>query len=132
DRVIKMCLIHDLGEAVTGDVPAFWKTASNEREEESAVASLLATLPTEIGAELAALFAEMKAMETPEARLYKALDNIEALISHNEAPISTWLPREYEENLTYGEKNAAFSPWTQALREAVKQESIDKIKRESK
>ena len=132
DRVIKMCLVHDLGEALTGDVPAFLKTAQDEHEEERAIASLLSLLPTEMRAELTALFAEMSAMETAEARLYKALDNIEALVSHNEAPISTWLPREYQENLTYGDGNAAWSPWTQALREAVRRESIEKIDREGK
>ena len=29
DRVIRMCLIHDLGEAFTGDIPAFDKTAAD-------------------------------------------------------------------------------------------------------
>ena len=47
---------------------------------------------------MAALYAEMDALETDEARLYKALDKLEAVIQHNEAPISTWLPREYALN----------------------------------
>ncbi len=34
------------------------------------------------------------------AELYKALDKMEALIQHNEADISTWLPLEYELQLT--------------------------------
>ena len=25
EKVVKMCLIHDLGEAITGDMPAFLK-----------------------------------------------------------------------------------------------------------
>ena len=57
---------------------------------------------------------------------------IEALISHNEADISTWLPREYEENLTYGQKNSEWSDWTRELREVIKQDSIEKIRREGK
>lgn len=71
-------------------------------------------------------------MRTDEAKLYKSLDNIEALISHNEADISTWLPIEYEENLTYGQKNSEWSDWTKELREVIKQDSIKKIRRESK
>lgn len=66
-------------------------------------------------------------MRTDEAKLYKSLDNIEALISHNEANISTWLPGEYELNLTYGQKNSEWSDWTRELREVVKQDSIEKI-----
>lgn len=30
DKVIKMCIIHDLGEAFTGDIPTFDKTKENE------------------------------------------------------------------------------------------------------
>ena len=34
DRVIRMCLIHDLGEAFTGDIPAFVKTDADADTEE--------------------------------------------------------------------------------------------------
>ena len=78
-------------------------------------------------AEMAALYAEMDALETDEARLYKALDKLEAVIQHNEAPISTWLPREYALNLTYADENVAFSPYLTALREAVRDETKAKI-----
>ncbi len=132
NKVIKMCLIHDFGEALTGDIPAFLKTDENEKDEEIAVENLLALLPDNTKNELSELFEEMKSLNTDEAKLYKSLDNLEGLISHNEADISTWLPREYEENLTYGQKNTQWSEWTKQLREEVKQDSIDKINKESK
>ncbi len=127
NKVIKMCLIHDFGEAITGDIPAFLKTAQHEIEEDRAVSRLLSDLPTAQCDELQALFDEMNAKETPEAKLFKSLDNLEALISHNEADISTWLPREYEENLIYGQKNCEWSEWTRTLREELKKDSIKKI-----
>ena len=130
DKVIKMCLIHDFGEAITGDIPAFFKTEADEAEEDSAVASLLRMLPDGIADELTELFDEMNTMETTEARLYKALDNLEALVSHNEADISTWLPREYKDNLTYGEKNCEFSDWTKGLKAYIKSQAIEKMKNE--
>lgn len=129
NKVIKMCLIHDFGEALTGDVPAFWKTAQHEAEEDRAVEQLLSRLPTSLHEELTSLFAEMNAKQSPEAKLYKALDNMEAIISHNEAPLSTWLPREFEENLTYGEQNVAFSAWTKELKKELNQDSRRKIER---
>lgn len=132
NKVIKMCLIHDFGEALTGDIPAFLKTDENEKDEEIAVENLLALLPENTKNELSELFEEMKSLNTDEAKLYKSLDNLEGLISHNEADISTWLPREYEENLTYGQKNTQWSEWTKQLREEVKQDCIDKINKESK
>ena len=127
DKVIKMCLIHDLGEAVTGDIPAFEKTQEDEQNEETALLQLLSALPEDMQKEFIALFSEMNERKTPEAKLFKSLDNLEALISHNEADISTWLPKEYELNLVYGKENCEWSEWTRKLREQIKQDSIDKI-----
>ena len=80
-RVIRMCIIHDLGEAVTGDIPSFLKTDADERVEANAIAGLLAMLPEPQRETFRGLFAEMDAMETPEARCYKALDRLEAVNS---------------------------------------------------
>lgn len=127
DKVIRMCLLHDIGEAVTGDIPAFDKTAAHEDTEKQALEQLFDMLPSPWPEELRALFAEMEALETGEAKLYKALDRMEALFQHNEADISTWLPLEYELNLIYGNENAAFSPYTTALREELRRDTILKI-----
>ncbi len=70
----------------------------------------------------------MNAGETREAKLFKSLDNLEAVISHNEADLSTWIPLEYEENLTYGEENCAWSEWTKALRAEIREDSVEKMK----
>lgn len=129
-KVVTMCLIHDLGEAVTGDIPAFQKNEEHEREEAQAIEWLLCGLPEPYQTNWKQLFAEMNARESEEAKLYKALDNMEAILSHNEAPLSTWLPREFEENLTYGERNVAWSEWTAALKNALNEESRRKIAQE--
>ena len=129
NKVIKMCLIHDFGEAVTGDIPAFLKTEDHERTEDEAISYLCSMVPE---ANLEALFEEMRKMKTPEAKLFKALDNIEAVISHNEADLSTWTELEFDLNLTYGEKNCEFSEWTKALRAELKKDSIEKIERDRK
>ena len=89
----------------------------------------MATLPQPYAGEMQALYDEMAARETTEAKLYKAIDNLEAVIQHNESPLCTWIPKEYELNRTYGWDKAAFSPYLTALRQAVRQESLDKIAR---
>ena len=127
NKVIRMCIIHDLGEAITGDVPSFEKTEQNEMTEKEAWDTLLTRLPEPYKSEFSALYAEMEARETPEARLYKALDNMEAVISHNEASLDTWVPLEYTLNLTYGEETAAWSPYTQSLREELRAQTAQKI-----
>lgn len=127
DKVLRMCLIHDLGEAITGDIPSFEKTDANERTEAKAIDGLVASLPQPLSGELAALFAEMEARETPEARVFKALDRMEAVLQHNEAPLETWIPLEYELNRTYGTEDAAPYPFLRALREQMCRDTKEKI-----
>lgn len=130
DKVIQMCLIHDLGEAFTGDIPTFLKTVADEAKEEELLFAWVDSLPAPFGARMRALYEEMAARQTLEAKIYKALDNLEAVIAHNESPIGTWLENEYDLQLTYGYDKVAFSPYLLALRDAVKEETSVKIERE--
>ena len=127
DKVIKMLLIHDLGEAFTGDIPSFRKTEANEQTEEALLRDWVATLPQPYATEMQALYEEMAARETVEARLYKAIDNFEAVIQHNESPLETWVPEEYELNRTYGWDKAAFSSYLTALRQEMLEDTEKKI-----
>ncbi|MCS4476196.1 phosphohydrolase, partial [Clostridium botulinum] len=65
-----------------------------------------------------------------ESKIYKALDKMETLIQHNEADLSTWIPLEYEVNLSYGAKEAAFSNYMKKLKETIYEDSIQKIQTE--
>lgn len=127
DKVIRMCLIHDLGEAFTGDIPTFDKTHKDEHLEEKLLSGWVAALPAPHAHEMQALYQEMGERKTLEARIYKALDGLEALIQHNESPLDTWIPREYELNMTYADDKVAFSTYLQALREAVREDTKQKI-----
>ncbi|MGN0490247.1 HD domain-containing protein [Ruminococcus sp.] len=128
DKVIKMCLIHDIGEAFTGDIPAFKKTTSDEESEKRQLFEWIGNLPAPYCDELATLFEEMIERKTIEAKLFKALDGLEAVIQHNEADLSTWSNNEYELNLTYAEDRVCFSPYLKDLRKIIKDESLKKIK----
>lgn len=123
DRVIRMCLVHDIGEAITGDIPTFVKTDADRAVEGREVEALIGGLPEPWPGTLGALFAEMEAQQTLEAKLCKALDRMEAIQSHNESDPATWLPLEYELNLTYGEANAAFHPYLKSLRAEMRRET---------
>ena len=89
--------------------------------------TILSKLPEPFHREMKGLFDEMNEKKTPEAKLFKSLDNLEALISHNEADISTWLPLEYQENLIYGQENSEWSEWTRKLKEEIKSDSLNKM-----
>ena len=127
DKVIKMCLIHDLGEAFTGDIPSFLKTDGDEDTEQRLLYAWTSALPQPVSGEMLSLYQEMRRQETPEARIYKALDNLEALIQHNESDIGTWLENEYALNLTYGDDKVGFSPYLLALRQCIREETQQKI-----
>ena len=127
DKVIKMCLIHDLGECFTGDIPTFVKTDGDRAVEDSLLGRWVASLPSEASAEMASLFREMDAQETLEARIYKSLDRLEALIQHNESPLDTWSDNEYDLNKVYAFDTVAFSPWLTDLRKEILKDTLEKI-----
>ncbi|MBO4908942.1 MAG: HD domain-containing protein [Lachnospiraceae bacterium] len=131
DKVVNMCLIHDLGECFTGDIPAFVKTDADRKTEDALLEQWVKSLPEELSADISALYKEMEAQETAEAKLYKALDKLEALIQHNESPLSTWSENEYELNKTYAFETVSFSKWLTALREEILKDTIVKIEKES-
>ena len=127
EKVLTMAVLHDMGECFTGDIPAFYKTDADRATEESALESWCAGLSEPMGERLSGLFREMEAMETPEARIVKALDKLEVLIQHNEADISTWIDVEYERNLVHADKYVGFSEYLSKLRDEVRADSLAKI-----
>lgn len=127
DKVVDMCLIHDLGECFTGDIPTFIKTDDDREVEDTLLNKWVQSLPEELSNDIADLYKEMDAQETKEARLYKSLDKLEALIQHNESPIDTWAENEYELNRTYAFDTVAFSDWLTELRKAILDDTLKKI-----
>ncbi len=127
DKVVSMCIIHDLGECFTGDIPTFIKTDNDREVEDSLLNNWVQSLPEELSRDISELYKEMDAQETKEARLYKALDKLEALIQHNESPLDTWSDNEYELNKTYAFDAVAFSDWLTELRKEILEDTLRKI-----
>ena len=127
DKVIRMCLIHDLGECFTGDVPTFIKTDKDRDKEDSLLDQWVGSLPPEVSSDMRALFEEMNAQQTKESKLYKALDKLEALIQHNESPLDTWSENEYELNKRYAFDAVEFSDWLSDLRRERLADTLEKM-----
>ena len=128
DKVIKMCIFHDMGEAFTGDIPSFLKSEKDEEKENNALDEWVKSLLSPYRSELSELYKEINEQKTQEAKLFKALDKLEAAISHNEADLSTWIELEYELNPVYGKEESKFSHYTKELQKEVSKDSINKIK----
>ncbi|MBR3841285.1 MAG: HD domain-containing protein [Erysipelotrichales bacterium] len=127
DKVIRMCIIHDLGEAFTGDIPTFDKTKTDEIKEEQLLDEWVKSLPKHYADEMMELYKEMNERQSAEAKVYKAIDGLEALIQHNASDLSTWIPKEYELNKTYADDKVAFSEYLKELREEVRKDTLKKI-----
>lgn len=81
DRLIKMCLFHDLPEARTGDLNYVNKKYVDAHEER-AVNDLAKTLP--FGSEIRELIKEFMAGKTEEAKLARDADQIEMILALKE------------------------------------------------
>ena len=85
------------------------------------------SLPEPYAKEMLSLYDEMAKRETLEAKIYKAIDGLEAVIQHNMSDLSTWIPLEYELNQTYAEDKVAFSEYLKELRRVTREDTIKKI-----
>ncbi|MFM0603071.1 HD domain-containing protein [Paraburkholderia sediminicola] len=122
-RVLKMCVIHDLGEALHGDIPAIEQLAiSNKSEQERRdLVTLAHTLDESTRDNILSLWDEYESAASPEARAVKALDKLETLLQHNQGKNPENF--DYEFNLGYGRKYTDATALFKALREMLDDET---------
>ena len=121
-RLVKICIVHDLGEAIGGDIPApeqVRRTAEGANEGKAAnerrdLVSLLGPLPEARRAEIVSLWDEYEEAQTPEAKLAKALDKLETILQHTQGLNPPDF--DYRFNLGYGRQYTAGDPLLEALR----------------
>jgi putative hydrolase of HD superfamily len=128
NRVIQMCLIHDLGEAYEGDVSAKIKVNQEEklRKEEKALLNLVAPLPEITRNNMLELWWEYNKGETKEAKLTKAIDKMETIIQQNQG--YNPLDFDYRFNLEYGKKYSTHEPVIKELRDIIDTETQNKVR----
>ena len=127
DKVMLMCLVHDLGELFTGDIPSFHKTDEDTKREEELLHTWVNTLAEPYRQELTSLYAEMNAQKTTEAKLYHALDGMEVVFQHNEADIGTWTELEFSLNRIYAADRTGFSSALTEIRRLLTEETDRKL-----
>ena len=129
-RLLKMCLIHDLGEAIGGDVPAPAQRAgaSKADQERSDLVQLIAPLPPALRQEIVDLWDEYEAAGSPEAKIAKGLDKLETILQHNQGKNPANF--DYAFNLEYGLRYTAADPIMSALRERLDEETARRAKDE--
>ncbi len=123
-RLVKICIIHDLGEAIGGDVPApeqARRAASKSAEERRDLLRLLAPLPASLRDEITGLWDEYEAAASPEAKLAKALDKLETILQHTQGRNPADF--DYRFNLTYGRQFTRDHPVLEAVRALLDEET---------
>ncbi len=92
DRVIKMLLIHDLGEIDAGDIIIFAGETPEIKEEEAAgLRRLFAMLPEHSAEEYMALWYEFEAGDTADSQYAKAIDRIPPLLQNLHGGCHSWV-----------------------------------------
>ncbi len=125
-RLLKMCIVHDLGEAIGGDIPAIYQQSNAPKadQERKDLLVLLEPLPDIIKHEILALWDDYEAAASPEARIAKALDKLETLLQHNQGANPPDF--DYTFNLQYGRKFTDAVPLAAALRSIIDAETKQK------
>ena len=131
ERVLKLCVIHDLGEALGGDIPAVDQSAGSDKSERERadLLQLAKTLPLGLRTELIELWEDYESASSREARVVKALDKIETIIQHNQGANPDGF--DYSFNLTYGIKYTNEFPVIAELRAIVDAERRANVDRAS-
>jgi 5'-deoxynucleotidase YfbR-like HD superfamily hydrolase len=122
ERLMAMCVVHDLGEAIRGDVPAPVQadrlardpTAGKSAQEREDLVMLLEPLPESVRAQITALWDEYEGASTPEARVAKALDKLETILQHTQGANPPDF--DYRFNLGYGRAFTSAHPVVVRLR----------------
>jgi putative hydrolase of HD superfamily len=122
-RLLELCIVHDLGEAIHGDIPAIHQDANAPKadRERADLLTLVAPLPTPIQERLVALWDEYEAAATPEAKIAKALDKLETIMQHNQGANPPDF--DYAFNLDYGKKFTDGVPLAAMLRTVLDEET---------
>lgn len=115
-RLVKMCIIHDLGEAIGGDIPAIHQIPGQSKagQERADLLQLLQPLPQHLQTEITGLWDEYEAAASPEAKLAKALDKLETIMQHNQGMNPPDF--DYEFNLDYGKRYTSGDPLIEEIR----------------
>ena len=118
-KILKMCLVHDLGEAIHGDIPAVEKDQHPDKstQEKADLLHLTRALDETQRVEILALWQEYEDAASLEAKAVKALDKLETILQHNQGVNPPDF--DYEFNLTYGQKHTSADPLFALMRSII-------------
>ncbi|ARS52551.1 HD domain-containing protein [Kushneria konosiri] len=124
-RVLKLCVLHDLGEAIHGDQPAVAQNGDKNAQERTDLLTVMAPLDEALRLEFLSLWEDYEQGITREARLVKGLDKLETILQHSQGDNPPDF--DYAFNLTYGLEQTDAEPVLTMLRTLVDGETQRRI-----
>jgi len=122
-KLLRICIVHDLGEAIGGDISAKLQVnMPNKAEQERRdLLQLCEPLPAHTRDEIVALWDEYEQAASPEARIAKGLDKLETILQHNQGA----MPEDFDFrfNLEYGAKYTTDDPILRTIRAVLDEET---------
>lgn len=133
EKALKIAIIHDLVEIVTGDVPYFSykydlaKTSLVNANEIAAIELIKEMLPDDLGNEIYALWHEFDKASSYEAKFVKAIDKMEAQLQFNEMDFIHWKNDDRKYALSGLDEYCKFDSFLTNLKNEIQVESKIKI-----
>ena len=126
ERVMIMCLIHDIVEIDAGDTYAYDEKGATTKEyrEKQAAERIYGLLPEDQGQWLKALWEEFEAYETPEAKFAHVLDNCQPLFLNDASNGKSWEEHQVKKSQIY-KRNRKTGEGSEVIWEYMK-ELVDK------
>lgn len=123
-KLLKLCVVHDLGEAISGDIPAIHQVnkAAKAAQEKADLWTLTEPLPDTAKSQIRALWQEYEDAQTPEAVLAKGFDKCETILQHNSG--ANPADFDYHFNLGYGAEATARHPVLQQIRAVLDADTL--------
>ena len=128
-KLLKICVIHDLGEALSGDIPAIEQVedGSKSAQERADIMTLVEPLAPKLQTEIIALWEEYENAASTEARLAKGFDKLETILQHNQGLNAPDF--DYAFNLSYGSGQTSIDPLLAQIREILDTETKARVQK---
>jgi putative hydrolase of HD superfamily len=126
-KLLRLLVVHDLGEAISGDIPAIEQDGGPHRaeRERADLISLCSPLPGDLRDTIVKLWDDYAAGVSPEAVLAKGFDKIETMMQHligrNDPSF------DYAFNLTYGRTQTEKHPLLRQIRSVVDVGTLERV-----
>ena len=126
-HLLKLCIVHDLGEAISGDVPAIHQLPEDDKSgrERLDLIKLCSDLPQDLQSEMLDLWDEYDSAQTREARFAKGFDKLETMLQHLVGKNGPGF--DYDFNLSYGLESTNKHPLLRQIRKLIDASTKEQI-----